>query len=617
MDGYQEHNRAGKNKHKRGQQKQTTSAGGKLRGSSMHYVPYHTNTECNYIVLSDRAAKAIISETLSHGRDETGGILLGNFNNGIWYVVESIDPGLDTVNHSVNFEYDPVYVNHLAKKLGVLYHHPLTILGVWHRHPGSMDHFSFQDMDSMAHMTNDARIGMISMLVNLDPELRMTFYYCNKAGEVMPVYYDIGDDYFTPEILTYAADETLCSRIGPGNTRIQPHQVFPPEAIGGSIANLRATAAMTVSAQEPAQASPSEPEQPAPDEPAPDPVQEQTQTPPAPEPEQPAAPAAEEQEAVPAPAEEQETATTPAEEPAQPAAESEESEAAPSEIVAGQWIPYVIIPPETEGQSAADIPAATEPEAQESAEPEAATETAATETSSAASAEECLPVPAQDEDSEEKDVPDDNDLPDNWRYINFHNGVECINVVFSDRAYRALTAEVAQWSPLETGGILLGHLHNRIWYVTECIHAGPSALRQLHTFELDLDYVNYQKETLAALYQYPPTILGMWHRHPASLDRFSLTDIASIDSLCKDSAFGILSLLVNLDPELRLTMYHCTRQKEMYKVAVSIGDAYLPVEVLKLRDLETLTFPDGTPLTIRKELVPDPALYPHSLMQSE
>lgn len=579
MDGNKEHNRIGKNKYNLGNQKQTTPTGGKLRGSSMHYVPYRTNMECNYIVLSDRAAKAIISETLSHGRDETGGILLGNFNNGIWYVVESIDPGLDTVNHSVNFEYDPVYVNHLAKKLGVLYHHPLTILGVWHRHPGSMDRFSFQDLDSMAHMTNDARIGMISMLVNLDPELRMTFYYCNKAGEVMPVYYDIGDDYFIPEILTYATNDTLCSRIGPGNTRIQPHQVFAPEDIGGSIANLRAMASTNIPEAQPSQLPDGESEQLAPES------------------KQPVAPVAEEAESVPAQAEEP---TQPAVESPEPVAdpeqsttESRESEATPPEIVVGQWIPFVIIPPETEAESTPETPESTSPE------------------------ERCLSVPALDENSEEKDVPDDNDLPDNWRYIDFHNGVECIHVVFSDRAYRALTAEVAQWSPLETGGILLGHLHNRIWYITECIHAGPNALRQLHTFELDLDYVNYQKQTLAALYQYPPTILGMWHRHPASLDRFSLTDIASIDSLCKDSKFGILSALVNLDPELRVTMYHCTHQKEMYKVAVSIGDAYLPVEVLKLRDQEALTCPNGTPLAIRKERALDPALFPRSLMQGE
>lgn len=573
MDGYKEYNFAGKNKHDCRNQKQRIPAGGKLRGSSMHYIPYHTNMECNYIVVSERAAKAIISETLSHGRDETGGVLLGNFNNGIWYVVESIDPGLDIVNHSVNFEYDPVYVNHLAQKLGVLYHHPLTILGVWHRHPGSMDHFSFQDLDSMASMTNDARIGMISMLVNLDPELRMTFYYCNKSGEVMPVYYDIGDDYFIPEVLTYATNETLCSRIGPGNTRIKPHQVFPPEAIGGSIANLRTMTTMTSAAAQTSHTLDTESEQHVPES------------------VQPAAPAEEELEPIPTQAEDPAAPTE--EEPKPIPPQTEEPEAAPMEIVIGQWMPFVIILPENEDGPTPDVP------------------------QSAASEEECPPAPAQEEDSEEKDVPDDNDLPDNWQYIDFHNGVECIHVVFSDRAYRAMTAEVAQWSPLETGGILMGHLHNRIWYITECIHAGPNALRQLHTFELDLDYVNYQKQTLAALYQYPPTILGMWHRHPESLDRFSLTDISSIDAFCKDSKFGILSALVNLDPELRVTMYHCTHQKEMYKVSVSIGDAYIPVEVLNLRDQEALTLPDGTPLPIRKERALDPALFPRSLLKGE
>lgn len=337
MDGHKEYNHTGKHKQDRGNQQQRMPAGGKLRGSSMQYVPYHTNMECNYIVLSNRAAKAIISETLSHGRDETGGILLGNFNNGIWYVVESIDPGLDIVNHSVNFEYDPVYVNHLTKKLGVLYHHPLTILGVWHRHPGSMDHFSFQDLNSIANMTNNARIGIISMLVNLDPELRMTFYYCNKSGEVMPVYYDIGDDYFLPEILTYADNETLCSRIGPGNTRIQPHQVFPPEVIGGSIANLRAAASMPPPATQPPQVPQSDSEQSTPES------------------EQPAIPVAEKPESTPVhaeePAQSAEKPPASAADPEQVAVESREPEAAAPEIAVGQWIPYVIIPPETKAEA--------------------------------------------------------------------------------------------------------------------------------------------------------------------------------------------------------------------------------------------------------------------------
>lgn len=200
-----------------------------LTRESMKIVPFRQNNECVYAVISDRAYRSIVSETTEHGADETGGILLGHFLNGIWYIVEAVDPGINTVNQHSYFEYDGKYVNHLCSKLSKIYNYPLTILGIWHRHPGSFDSFSSTDLTSMANITNDARVGILSMLVNVDPQLRMTFYFCSKRGEVMKIPCDVGDAYFPDEIIGYAEPDVICERAEPGVTVRVTRYLLPEE----------------------------------------------------------------------------------------------------------------------------------------------------------------------------------------------------------------------------------------------------------------------------------------------------------------------------------------------------------------------------------------------------
>ena len=215
----------------------------KLKGRDMHYAEPSERNECIYIAVSDRAYRAITKEVVDHGKNETGGILLGNFDKGIWYVVECVDPGLDekTIHKTGLFRFDEKYLNHLKNKISVLYKYPLTILGVWHRHPGSMDTFSGTDMDSMADLVNDARVGILSMLVNIDPAQRLTFYFCNKKGEVVNTPYDVGDEYFPPEMLSYAPPEEVIRGGGGSYVPEKKEVFFPAKDLPGSMANLRAT----------------------------------------------------------------------------------------------------------------------------------------------------------------------------------------------------------------------------------------------------------------------------------------------------------------------------------------------------------------------------------------
>lgn len=179
---------------------------------SMRYIDFDLkNPRCIHCYINDRAYASVITEVMTNGQDETGGVFLGYIINRAWYIVESVDPGLDTVNQRTFFQWDTDYVNHQAERLSRIYQRPLTILGFWHRHPGSMDYFSGQDEATIKINLDELRFGLLSMLVNVDPKLRMTFYYC-YGNDIMPIRYDVGNKYFPVELLKYADAKELSRR---------------------------------------------------------------------------------------------------------------------------------------------------------------------------------------------------------------------------------------------------------------------------------------------------------------------------------------------------------------------------------------------------------------------
>jgi phage terminase large subunit len=73
------------------------------------------------VIFSNRAYMAVISETIEKIKTETGGIFLGCYENGNWYVVEAIDPGPKSVFQVAYFEYDKKYTEHLINKIARMY----------------------------------------------------------------------------------------------------------------------------------------------------------------------------------------------------------------------------------------------------------------------------------------------------------------------------------------------------------------------------------------------------------------------------------------------------------------------------------------------------------------
>lgn len=155
------------------------------------------------VVFTKRAFNAIVTETISKHPIETGGIFLGYLlDNNTWIVVENVAPGSKSTHQSAYFEYDADFVTYLANVLANQYKGKLRILGLWHRHPGSMDVFSSTDDQTNLSYASDFPQGAISALVNCDPKWRMTMYHVSQKGEYTPTEWYVDDgDIIPPELL--------------------------------------------------------------------------------------------------------------------------------------------------------------------------------------------------------------------------------------------------------------------------------------------------------------------------------------------------------------------------------------------------------------------------------
>lgn len=162
-------------------------------------------------------------------------------------------------------------------------------------------------------------------------------------------------------------------------------------------------------------------------------------------------------------------------------------------------------------------------------------------------------------------------------------------VVFSSRAYNSIISETYAKDPVETGGILLGYvLDNGFWIVTEVIPPGKSSVNQYAYFEYDTEFVNYVANRVANQFKYPPQVLGLWHRHPGSMDTFSSVDDSTNATFSNNNrACGAISALVNLDPNYRITIYHVKTneygQVQYQKMAYEVGDEFIPEEYFQLK----------------------------------
>lgn len=163
------------------------------------------------VVFSDRAFAAIMAETTEKIKTETGGLFLGSFEDGIWYVIEDIDPGPKSIFEVAYFEYDQQYTQHLINKIANLYDKRLTLIGLWHRHPGSFDQFSSTDDGTNSKYARMRKEGAISALVNIAPEFRLTMYHVDQPCRYSVIEYDVGNHLIPDEMLRYKSPEKFAN----------------------------------------------------------------------------------------------------------------------------------------------------------------------------------------------------------------------------------------------------------------------------------------------------------------------------------------------------------------------------------------------------------------------
>lgn len=181
------------------------------------------------VVFSEKAYLGIVVETYERVGTETGGIFLGKFIRGKWYVLETLDPGPNSIFSPAYFEYDTPYVNHLANKIERFYKSGLELIGLWHRHPGNFSSFSNTDNSTNIKYASQNDRGAISALVNLVPDFKLTLYHVGVPLRYTLIDYQVDDELIPSEIKEL---KSITDYLSPQNPRlITRTSVIPNETM--------------------------------------------------------------------------------------------------------------------------------------------------------------------------------------------------------------------------------------------------------------------------------------------------------------------------------------------------------------------------------------------------
>ena len=79
----------------------------------------------------------------------------------------------------------------------------------------------------------------------------------------------------------------------------------------------------------------------------------------------------------------------------------------------------------------------------------------------------------------------------------------------------------------------------------------------------------------------------MWHKHPGSYNEFSSTDDITNSEYAKLSDNGAITILVNVDPNFRITPYHVAMPFKYTRIECNVGDELIPERLLRLEDVQS------------------------------
>lgn len=187
----------------------------------MNSIQEFTNSKMK-VVFTKRAYCALLAEVAEKISTETGGLFLGHRVGDTWYVIESIDPGPNSVFQIAYFEYDQKYTTFLANKIARLYAKPLKLIGLWHRHPGSFDQFSSTDDGTNKKFAQQNDGHTISALVNIDPKFRLTVYHVTLPISYKTISYIVDDNAIPLEFRKLREDNVITESIEhPQNSAVE------------------------------------------------------------------------------------------------------------------------------------------------------------------------------------------------------------------------------------------------------------------------------------------------------------------------------------------------------------------------------------------------------------
>ena len=171
---------------------------------------------CKSVTMGKRVLTTLLAEAYANGDNETGGPFFGHIEtDGNWYIVETTGPGFDALHTPTNHEMNSRFVNYQYRALSRIYANELTLVGFWHRHPGSFNRFSGLDDQVNKSYAEVIGNGTVSILLNFAADgPHLTGYYldpddgCYHRTQLIVDSKELGKKGF----LTYAAPAELAMR---------------------------------------------------------------------------------------------------------------------------------------------------------------------------------------------------------------------------------------------------------------------------------------------------------------------------------------------------------------------------------------------------------------------
>ena len=141
----------------------------------------------------------------------------------------------------------------------------------------------------------------------------------------------------------------------------------------------------------------------------------------------------------------------------------------------------------------------------------------------------------------------------------------CTGVVLSPLAWALMVSQSCVANPNETGGALLGYRDGTTVHVTVALPSGPRSQASPVMLKYNEEFQNYVFGVITELMGQKGGLLGLWHRHPGSLDRFSGVDAVAHEQFGKVLNGEVLSLLITLDGGApRVTGYFVDTNEMVY-----------------------------------------------------